>query len=182
MRSYLEHEDELVNQRTTWFVTLNSLLFAAIGLTFHVFDSSNQSVTLLSDSNYDLAAFLLISMPFVGLISSVITFRSVTAANNSAIMIDKKWDNFSSRYHLTSLFPALAAGGYSKIFSAGRRLGVALPFVMAPIWSLALLYALEHFLTYGHLEKFLFNAITAAVLVLTLALMLLLGYTLSRKS
>jgi hypothetical protein len=164
-------------------VQINTFLFASMGLTFQLFATSRPNVNMATDPAYGLAAYLLIAMPFVGLVTSIITFQAVIAANNAIRALTLYWDKFSSTFdHQAPVLPALSAGGHIRGFAAGRRLGLALPCAMTPVWSFALCYAAGHFLAYGGLANYLLGVVAGALTFASWGLMFVLTKTLDKPN
>jgi hypothetical protein len=90
LRGMIEHEDNLINNRNTWFISLNSFLFGSISLlmTSNVWiaPAGTKSVSLSVES-------LILAMLFslVGLISCYSTYISVRAAYNAIRALEKHW-------------------------------------------------------------------------------------------
>jgi hypothetical protein len=90
IRGMIEHEDQLINYRNSWFISLNSFLFGSVSLigTSSVWASMNSAerVVLPFESSALCALFA-----FVGLISCVSTLVSVRAAYNAIRALEKHW-------------------------------------------------------------------------------------------
>lgn len=84
LRQYITHEDGLVNQRSGWFLTLNSFLFASVALIF-----SAESDKILFSEFLTISLVSLISL--IGLVSSVSTFLAVSAAYSAIKSIKDLW-------------------------------------------------------------------------------------------
>jgi hypothetical protein len=87
LREYIQHEDNLINHRTTWFLTLNSFLFAIVGILANV----SEEPKLFRPSEVLL---FLIMISTIGIVVSATSGMSVYAAYNSikalkAIWVDK---------------------------------------------------------------------------------------------
>lgn len=82
-RSYIEHEDDLINQRTTWFIQLHSFLIASYGITFAAFVNSfnfdDVDPLMLLFVRVGVILFLS-AVTFVGLSSAKAAMNSIQAA------------------------------------------------------------------------------------------------------
>lgn len=90
IRAMIEHEDSLINYRSTWFISLNSFLFGSLSLlgTSTVWTTQeNQSNPELSVQAYALGVLFSI----VGLISCASTYISVKAGYNAIRALEKQW-------------------------------------------------------------------------------------------
>lgn len=161
LRKYLEHEDNLVNQRTTWFLQLNSFLFASVALIF-----SSEATPEVLDAKASTLFVRLICL--VGATSSVVTLLGVWAAYASTkalkdVWVDKyeprckdlgiseshrKVDEFDFeaikrtkfRNDPTRPLPYMkGGGGRYRIASKGRHVALTMPTVIGLSWASFLL-------------------------------------------
>lgn len=84
LRSYLQHEDNLVHYRTSWFLTLNSFLFAAVAL---ILSADSEKILFTRD---EVDGFLLI-LGLVGFLSAVATLFGIVAAHASTKALKDLW-------------------------------------------------------------------------------------------
>jgi len=125
-RRYVGHEDELVDNRNTWFIALNSFLFTSMALSFRGF----------SDVFYSASSVLVFLFVFllslIGFALSLSSFFSVAAAYDSALEIKANWRTcYTNRYFKQMLasgvvLPAIVGGGPpmhmdSKYAKSNRR-------------------------------------------------------------
>ncbi len=158
LRKYMEHEDSLVHQRTSWFLTLNSFLFASVALVL------SADAEKFAFSRAELTAFLVI-LAVIGTVSSVVAFLGISAAYASTKAIKDTWvdkyeplakdfglnafhrpvddDDFeiikrtTFRNDPTRLLPYIKGGGgrYS-IARRGRYLANGMPVLIGASWIL----------------------------------------------
>lgn len=83
---YIQCENQLVNQRTTWFITLNSFLFASIALVVSANDGGGD---LVFRDVWIVSFGLVISI--VGLASSFAAHKSIEAAFNAVKALKDYW-------------------------------------------------------------------------------------------
>lgn len=157
-RSYANHEDSLINTRLSWFLTLNSFIFASISL-------------LMSSKNTYFSEFLVMSfiigLSIIGLISAATAYYSVSAAFsaiksikdlwiakyeissiNSMDILDPNLDNNikkdiekNRRYDPYFALPYMKGGGPRYGIAAyGRIIPVALIVVIGFFWLLTIIF------------------------------------------
>lgn len=146
IREYIVHEDNLVSQRMTWFLTLNSFLFASVALL--------TNATISADGPYsarDLYLFALL-LSFVGFVSCGKTKKSVRAAYDAIKALKDHWivhfepnhlnmdlanghTADQSRIDISRPFPYIAGGGpYQKVMARGRTSPHSLINWMGFVW------------------------------------------------
>lgn len=79
IRRYVEHEDNVFNQRMSWFITINSFLFATVGL---VFQAMPQALTV---SDRTQASLLLLGM---AAIISIVALTAILVCLFTARVLD----------------------------------------------------------------------------------------------
>lgn len=150
-RSYLEHEDNLVNHRTTWFIQLHSFLIASYGLIFSSLVSIklNPNIENLGASYLlsGLASAVLVAITVIGLISAKTTRKSVIAAIKAIRELENDWDTllqdvakmqFARGHKLYPSLPGLSGGGRRKSWQDGKRLASRLPDTLSYLWIVAI--------------------------------------------
>lgn len=120
-RRKIEHEDNLINWRTTWFIATQSMLFV--------------TVAMFSDRTYGFQFQMLSSaLAFVGLAICVTTFNSVWAAR--AVISDhvRYWDGMKGVHGHLDL-PRLAGSipGTHRI-ARGSSSSIFMPIAAALAW------------------------------------------------
>ena len=142
-RSYIEHEDGLINQRTTWFIWLHSFLIATYGVIFSAYLSSyNLSAPPGPPFLFVLrvvGAGLLLTISVVGLFSSKAASASVSASCKAIDLLEiKGTEELRKRLPAGDWLPALTAGGSPKIHKDGEGLGLRLPKALIGTWVVSL--------------------------------------------
>ncbi len=159
-RDYIKHEDNLINNRVTWFVAFQSFLIATYGIIF-----SNTLRVLAGDHNltqdgyiaFVLTAYcILLMINIAGLGTAHSTYVSVMAASNAIRQLALDWSRFlalfnnkfgpaginlnadmlKSRYWL---IPGITGGGAETNVKLGFRLAANLPRFMHNLWYFLLL-------------------------------------------
>jgi hypothetical protein len=143
VRSKVEHEDNLVNQRLTWMITLHGLLFTAYGFSLTA-QATALSAPGLSETSSDiqkqaygefLATFTTLrhAMAGVGIVSSFAALIGVAAAyraiRDDAAMLD---DSLFEKYEGFT-YPAVI--GRSMVNILGIISGLLIPFLAGGVWT-----------------------------------------------
>jgi hypothetical protein len=140
-RSYIEHEDELINNRMTWFIQLHSFILA----TYAISASSIVSVFIekgtdcTSDEIRNIANLslitILVGITIVGIISSHFSAKSIDAAENAIKNLSNEWNNIKSE-NLDQYkdCPGITGGGSRHASDEGMRLHIGMPRTMLYFW------------------------------------------------
>ena len=147
-RDYLEHEDNLINHRTTWLITIQSFLLATFGFTYQkryevaakLYEHSQASLSALGQVNVEYHIFMAI-LCVIGVGVSITAFLSIESATLAIKGLKKSWSNVANGNN-TSHLPELTAGGDSKAESRGFGMPLVLPIAFGILWILALVYLL----------------------------------------
>jgi hypothetical protein len=137
MRTYVQHEDALINYRLSWMLVVQSLLFTGYGL-------SVQKLTELSDPNkhfnLDHLQSFLTCLTFLGLLTSTLTGISIYGAVSSISRIIKHWKEYCKRckensYETSKIrnLPALT-GGSPLTRSSGIAAAYGFPVIFFATW------------------------------------------------
>lgn len=137
-------ENDLINQRMTWFVILQSFLFISAAIS-----SGSENVA-------PLLPFVFIGIGVVGFFSACLAFFSIGSALNAIRNTKKRWDEeFVIPNHLDNHYrpyPALTGGRTGdKLSATGRWMPRLLPAVVGSFWFCVLCYFLLvalHFVQY----------------------------------
>lgn len=89
IRDMLDHENELINHRYDWLLTAQSILFGA---------------TALTDKSH---FFLGLVICFIGMVSSLVTWRVLELADKSVKNLILLWKKYSEQYDLAGVFPPI---------------------------------------------------------------------------
>jgi hypothetical protein len=146
-RSCIEHEDNLVNQRTTWLITVQSFLIATFGLSyqkkFEVAEKlafTGKDLTALG-SIYDEYRVFMLVLACVGLITAIAAFFSVYAAVRALRSIRDSWlKSFPTQPH--PYLPGITGGGDPKAERRGISLSMWAPVFFSLLWSAVILFLL----------------------------------------
>jgi hypothetical protein len=121
LRDYIKQEDNLINQRLTWILTIHGFLYATYGLTIHknLEIAAKMAADLTDDKNRRVAAYLngsilcttlwemhlfLILISLIGFFISYFGARSINAAYESATQVrdvlEKEFSTRTDKYNL----------------------------------------------------------------------------------
>lgn len=146
-RSYIEHEDGLVNHRTTWLITVQSFLIATFGFSyqkkFEVAEKVNSAGKSLSSlgSVYDEYRVFMVVLAFVGLITAVAAFFSVYAAIRALRSIRDNWHK-SYGHEPHAYLPGITGGGDKRAERRGISLSMWAPIFFSLLWASVLIFLL----------------------------------------
>lgn len=158
-RDYVVHEDDLINQRTTWMITVQSFIVATFGFgvqkklevasglaTLRLFCSSEKVDQLksipIATGQLDT---LLYGLCLLGGVIAYFTLRSVNAAASAIEHLKADWDRAvreflrSGRGDELKFLPGLTGGGSSLAASEGFQLPTWLPLIFVWGWVVAFL-------------------------------------------
>lgn len=140
-RSYIIHEDNLINNRVGWFIQLHSFLLATygiiIGSVVTTYFSENVPDRYTSTVLRSILPFALFGITFIGVCSAHSAKSSISAANQAIQDINKRW---KSKYPRASQdFPGLIGGGDEASDARGARLHHFLPLAMEKMWAVSLM-------------------------------------------
>jgi hypothetical protein len=150
-RDYIVHEDDLVNQRTTWSITIQAFVIAIFGLTyqkkmesivsFYGLDdkTTNYTLELLNKLVIQFDQFLLIIAIF-GLVVASISGAAVYAAQRAIRFVSLKWTSECSGKQVFSQFPSLTGGGNAFSTRLGHVFPLVLPLFLVGFWLFVVLY------------------------------------------
>jgi hypothetical protein len=134
-RQYLVHEDDLINQRTTWSITIQGFIIVAFGLSFQNRLNLNianaaqiQSITKF-DREYGM---LILALATLGLGVSLICLVSVRAGQIAIRGLIKIWGQWHNAHPRSPGYPPLSGGGEYW----ATRLGHAAPIVLQSFFVL----------------------------------------------
>ena len=147
-RDYIEHEDDLINQRATWNVTIQGFLFAAFAL---IVQSRVQATEIDHTASMlmQLTAYGLI--PVVGFFVGFFSFLSTFAARSAIERLQQDYDvhvlgawsrvNWDSceqrRLRIRPVLPKITGGGAKKAAILGFALPHCIPLVFVFAWPIA---------------------------------------------
>jgi hypothetical protein len=131
IRSQIEHEDNLINQRVSWFVTAQAFLFTAYAIVLN----APPQVRLQSFATQQEILFSLIPVVAIGV--SILIYITIIAAMlamaNLRRMVKDHVDD-------STLLPPVQ--GYRQTFFLGQATPILIPFLFMISWIVLLLKSL----------------------------------------
>lgn len=123
IRDMLDHENELINHRYDWLLTAQSILFGA---------------TALTEKELIVLGLVICS---IGLISSLVTWRVLSLADESIRKLIVHWKDYATANKLGDVFPPIY--GLNSDYKYKFLPWKIMPPVLAAAWILiALFYVL----------------------------------------
>lgn len=134
IRKYIEHEDNIINARTTWFMTFNSFMFGGFSLV--VVGMAEQSA---SEETKQLQAIIVLLFSVIGVALAVTTNLSVRAAYSAIRKLRIFWTTHYEPLDLSlaavPFFPHIIGGGPNeRVALKGRILSLWMPFWTGSAW------------------------------------------------
>jgi hypothetical protein len=151
-REYIQHEDNLINQRTIWLMSVQSFLIATFGFSYQ------KKFEIVSNALFKLKTFppafctslvfydiFLLSLVVIGVGTSWVAIKSVGAAVNSLNKMQEDW-NDPHRADLKEVMnyclhlPNLTGGGHKKASEEGIKFARGLPVFFLILWVVGALF------------------------------------------
>jgi hypothetical protein len=132
IRLYIQHEDGLINIRTTWFLTINGFLYAALAIT--VAAEVQNGLSPVS------TAFAQLVIAVVGVTVSITTSQSVSAAYGAIKELKNFWTTYyeplDAKLNRRPIFPFIVGGGDKRRIARRGRISTRwLPLVIGTVWA-----------------------------------------------
>jgi len=163
-RSYIQHEDDLINNRTTWLITIQSFLLATFGFSYqkwlevftryienktshHVFlpflfdkpasdAASYSSFMNMAFTNYGL---FLLALCVIGFAVGGISFYSIKAAALAIEQLNDTWADIERTIGKDYQFPKIIGGGSKEAAKHGLRFPTFLPRFFMALWAVTVI-------------------------------------------
>jgi hypothetical protein len=134
IRNYIEHEDNIINARTTWFMTFNSFLFGGFSLVIVGMTAKQPELEL-----QQLRAIIVLLFSAIGVALAVTTNLSVRAAYSAIRKLRIFWSTHYEPLDLSlaavPIFPHIIGGGPNeRVALKGRILSLWMPFWTGSAW------------------------------------------------
>jgi hypothetical protein len=158
-RDYIQHEDTLVNQRTTWLITIQAFLIATFGFSyqklFEVAEKMNGrdtpvAVDQLGPIASEYKTFLA-ALAIVGVVTSFAAFFSIIAARRAVGAIAKNWETVPRRGG-SDYLPGITGGGAGWNVFLGSVIAIGTPLFFASMWLYAIKSVVFEFEVNGFLR------------------------------
>jgi hypothetical protein len=133
IRSQIEHEDNLINQRLSWFVAAQAFLFSAYAI---LLNAASQ-VRLPSFAAQQAVLFSLIPLVAIGvcILIYITVFAAMLAMANLRRLLESHLEQ-----EQRALFPPVQ--GYRQTLLLGQALPVLMPFLFLVGWIVLLIKSL----------------------------------------
>jgi len=140
-RDYVKHEDELINRRLSWNLTLQGFLFATYGVSFQVLGNS-----AASDELKRHIKLLACALPVIGGSVAILALLSILAAQASIDELKIRWAYPAGhiREDVLEMLPGLTGAGRRFANRWGKIPQVGIPCVMIAAWIFLLWIAASH--------------------------------------
>ena len=126
MRGYINHEDSLINNRLTWLLTIQGLLFTGYGLALRETTKSSDLISLI---------FILKGL---GLATSFLGFTGILAASLAIREVERKWLSIKPKDLLThsiaDQLPDVTGGGNRLVHFLGSFTPLSIPSIFFVAW------------------------------------------------
>ncbi|HEY2592262.1 MAG TPA: hypothetical protein VGK33_00010 [Chloroflexota bacterium] len=126
-RQYIEHENTLVNFRTTWAVASNSFLLVAYGATL-----SGTSLTKAGVLSTGAHTGFLYALALAGFLVNLTSFFSVEAAFRALQSIEEEWGKLKIEH---PLLPPITGAGKAWVVLLGHAGARVLLLALSVIWA-----------------------------------------------
>jgi hypothetical protein len=145
-RSYEEHENALINHRTSWLVTVQSVLLATFGFSFQkhleivqkIADMAPLARDTLSGSLYQFKIFLA-ALPVIGIVTCFGSYMSIRAARDAQSELRKQYNSEYRGAISDSLkLPPIAGGSSKSAEDHGSSFAYFLPVFFFLLWAIVL--------------------------------------------
>lgn len=137
-RDYVKHEDNLINWRTTWALTIQGLTFGAISVCIgKIIDRSGFELCKVFSANLigsdELYAMMIFVLSLFGAVIAYFSMQSVQAARGAILNLERMFRE-DVRFRAKSRFPIITGGGLGTIDRFGFRLAHSLPMIFVFVW------------------------------------------------
>ena len=153
-REYIRHQYGLINHRTSWYIGLQSILFAAFGFTiqYKAYSVASAFQTKLSMKaacgpksitcqSLGYLDWMMIVYGVIGLCVSVVFYKLIIAASGPITDIIYRWDKIKANLvpaDLQDITPNITGGFTPEYADKGRILTKYLPLIVMVVWIIIL--------------------------------------------
>jgi hypothetical protein len=134
-REYVQHEDDLINHRSTWHNTIQGLLFTALAfaLQWNPETAGNPHAALLQKT-------LTILLPLLGIGNAWAGYLSIRAATKALDALNEKWTKIGETYSDESKhsLPQLTGAGSEWAIKYGKAPAFLIPILIGVAWIVLL--------------------------------------------
>jgi hypothetical protein len=138
-RDYVQHEDDLINHRSTWHHTIQGLLFASLGFTLQGKSDAPGTV-----HGAPVQWALLFVLPLLGIALAIAAWTSIRAATKALDELTVHWKKILGQYPEAAkvCLPELTGAGDAWAIRWGKTPAYAIPVCIGVAWFVMLLAAI----------------------------------------
>ena len=126
VRTAIEHENNLTNNRITWLISSQAFLFAAFVFAFNQW--ANAEKNKISPEAHDLYPYLMILIALSGIISSLLTYQALKHGSYQLHFLDNWWHEGKDIDKVITLEDKLLFDGLGKVINSHPPLQGSLKF------------------------------------------------------
>lgn len=142
VRDYMKHEDKLVQDRTSWLVTVQSFLLTTFGLSVQKRLEVLAAHPKASPDELRHYGWFLFMLMVVGLATSLVSLISIRAAVKAGEALERWWAGMLCDHSWLKYLPPVMGGGDAWARHNGVKLQLYLPRMFLVLWSVVIFYAL----------------------------------------
>lgn len=129
IRGQIEHEDNLIGQRLSWFVAAQSFLFTAYAITV---SNSGPNHT---EPVIERMRLLLWIIPMTSILTCVLIYATIIAGSIAVVALRRLYHNYADHTAATGLPPVQ---GYRRTQLLGQAAPMLMPLVFLVVWFILL--------------------------------------------
>jgi hypothetical protein len=140
-RDYMKHEDDLINQRTSWHLLLQGFLFATFGVMGEW--QTEGGAGFLHPQRY----WILHGLIATGFLISLFATSSILAADAAINKLHADWNALRSKLNIPEefweLLPGIAGAGSKHAKQWGKAPAIAIPIIISFAWLWIFFFAVH---------------------------------------
>lgn len=129
VRGQIEHEDNLIGQRLSWFVAAQSFLFTAYAITVSNSGPNHTGPVI------ERMRLLLWLIPLTAILTCVLIYATIIAGSLAIVALHRLYHNYVDHAATTGLPPVQ---GYRRTQILGQAAPMLMPLVFLTVWVLLL--------------------------------------------
>ena len=130
LRGQIEHEDNLVGSRISWFVTSQSFLFSAYAIIATGFFNTTDNSVLGAKH------VLLVVIPSIAISTSILILLAIFSGIQAMSAIRSRYTKLTGKSNDSSLLPPIQGDPFN------RKLGMAAPVLLPPLFMAVWIFLL----------------------------------------
>jgi hypothetical protein len=128
-RDYMKHEDDLINQRTTWHNVLQGFLFATLAVV------EKWQASTGFDPIATQRLYVVVIVAAAGILIAYFAWKSIHAAHLAINNLRERWPKMGGPFPDFPYLPNLAGGGSEKAVRDGKGPAIWIPIVIIGAWA-----------------------------------------------